>query len=214
MSTNDPSRRADHHPRGLTTESFEALLQRLGPDRDRAGLAYEEIRHRLVRLFEWRGCANGEELADETINRVARRLAEGVEVGPHRELSYFVGVAHLVYSEVVRREARRKSALARQPAPPCTGDPIEENPRLDCLHRCLETLSPQQRHLVLSYHAVDASTASRQALGRELGLAVNALRIRVHRLCRKLESCVERCLETARGTTTAARPVRGPGWTR
>jgi len=210
MSTNDPSRRAEHHPRGLTTESFEALLRRLAPNRDRAGQIYEEIRDRLVRLFEWRGCANTEELADETINRVARRLAEGVEVGPNRELSYFVGVAHLVYSEVVRREARRKIALARQPVPPCTAAPTEESPRLDCLHRCLETLSPQQRHLVLSYHAVDASTASSQALSKELGLPVNALRIRVHRLCRKLQTCVERCLETPRRTATAARPVRGP----
>lgn len=198
MSTNDLPRRGGHPARGLTAESFEALLTRLSPDRERAGQIYEEIRHRLVRLFEWRGCTNGPELADETINRVARRLAEGVEVGLERELSYFVGVAHLVYREVIRREMRRKRALARQTPPRVLSPGAEDNPRLDCLRSCLAKLSPQQRHLVLSYHAQDATTQSRQALSEELGIAMNALRIRTHRLCRKLETCVERCLRTSR----------------
>jgi DNA-directed RNA polymerase specialized sigma24 family protein len=194
MSTDDPSGRSRGPARGLTAESFEALLRRFSPDREQAGKTYEEIRHRLVRLFEWRGCVNAEELADETFNRVARRLAEGVELGANRELNYFAGVAHHVYRELVRRETRRTRALSRQAAPRTLAPGEEDNPRLDCLRSCLAKLSPKQRHLVLSYHAQDASTESRQALSEELGIAMNALRIRAHRLCRKLEACVERCL--------------------
>src|SRR5204863_6195928 len=61
-------------PSGLTRESFEILLAQLDPDRERAGELYETIRRKLIRLFEWRGCACPEDLADETFNRGARQL--------------------------------------------------------------------------------------------------------------------------------------------
>ena len=55
-----PSRVSGGEParaRGMTPEEFEALLAQLDPDRERAGERYETIRRKLVRLFEWRGCA-------------------------------------------------------------------------------------------------------------------------------------------------------------
>ncbi|HEY7785163.1 MAG TPA: hypothetical protein VIB00_10575, partial [Pyrinomonadaceae bacterium] len=55
----------------LTQESFDALLHWLDPQRDRAGLRYEEIRRSLIKIFACRGCAEPEDLADETINRVS-----------------------------------------------------------------------------------------------------------------------------------------------
>jgi len=98
-------------PLGLTRESFDILLAQLDPDRERAGERYEAIRRKLVRLFEWRGCAAPEDLADETINRVARRLAEGVELRSADPYGYFCGVAHLLYKEVLRRASREHRAL-------------------------------------------------------------------------------------------------------
>ena len=97
--------------RGLTPEGFDALLAQLNPDRERAGEIYETIRRKLVRLFEWRGCGSPEDLTDETINRVARRLAEGVELRSSDPYGYFCGVAHLVYKEVLRRASREHRAL-------------------------------------------------------------------------------------------------------
>ena len=180
----------------MTAESFEALLRFLDPDRDRAAVKYEAIRHRLVRLFEWRGFGHAEDLADETMDRVARRIQEGTTVHAADPYGYFCGVAHLVSKEVSRRVARERAVLEReewQPAPP-VGDEEEEDDRLGCLRHCLERLPGDQRLLVLRYHQEDDHIRSRQSLAEDLGVPMNALRIRIHRIRRKLEECVAKCL--------------------
>jgi len=180
-------------PRGLTAEGFEALLAQLDPDRERAGEIYETIRRKLVRLFEWRGCGNAEDLADETINRVARRMAEGIELRSRDPYSYFCGVAHLVYKEVLRQASRERHALEKAYLPlsfqfPQDGEPPDR--RLECLRRCLDRLPSEQRDLVLRYHQRENNIRNRQTLAREMEIPLNALRIRVHRVRRKLEACV------------------------
>ena len=209
------SQRGDGAPgaqrlQGLTSEGFEALLSQLAPERERAGELYETIRHRLVRLFEWRGCAAPEDLADETINRVARRLAEGIELRSNDPYGYFCGVAHLVYKEVLRRASRESRALANGDWPPAAA--VEDEPsdaRLYCLRGCLALRPPDPRDLVLRYYQGknhqgksdqgksdpgESNIRNRQELAREAGIPMNALRIRVHRVRRKLESCVHACL--------------------
>ena len=85
--------------RGLTREGLEALLAFLDPDRDRAGEKYQQIRQRLVKMFECRGLTPPEEPADETMDRVARRLAEGEHVRAGEPMAYFHGVARNVLRE-------------------------------------------------------------------------------------------------------------------
>jgi DNA-directed RNA polymerase specialized sigma24 family protein len=184
-------------PQGLTPEGFEALLAQLGPDRNQAGERYETIRRKLVRLFEWRGCTTPEDLTDETFNRVARRMAEGIELKSNDPYGYFCGVAHLVYKEVLRRALREHRALESGDWLPA-GDADDEEPmdrRLECLRRCLDGLPREQRDLVLRYHQGQNHIHSRQALASELRIPLNALRIRVHRVRRKLEDCVDACLK-------------------
>jgi DNA-directed RNA polymerase specialized sigma24 family protein len=180
----------------MTAESLEALLAFLDADRHRAGLQYETIRRRLVRLFEWRGFGNAEDLADETFNRVARRIQEGTEVRSTDPYGYFCGVAHLLSKEVARRAARERAALEReewQPAAVADDEPDDDD-RLACLRHCLQKLPDDQRQLVLRYHQENDHIRSRQTLSQDLGIPMNALRIRVHRVRRKLEDCVGQCL--------------------
>ena len=192
--------RAAHITPNVTPESFGALLRFLGSDREQAAVRYETIRRRLVRLFEWRGFGNPEDLADETIDRVARRIHEGIEVRSSDPYSYFCGVAYLVSKEVGRRVSRERMALecevrerdGWQPASPV--DEPEDDGRLGCLRRCLQRLPDEQRLLVLRYHQESDHIRSRQALSQELGIPMNALRIRVHRIRRKLEQGVRECL--------------------
>lgn len=177
--------------RGLTPAGFEALLSMLHPDREKAGEVYEGIRRRLVRLFEWRGCSRSEELADETFNRVARKSAEGLTIKRDDPYAYFCGVAHHVFQEVVRREAREHKAL--ESGDWSSSDPAEDQPdyRLDHLRSCLDTLEAEQRRLLLRYHEENQRIKSRKILCDELGIPMNALRIRVHRLRRRVEACVQ-----------------------
>jgi DNA-directed RNA polymerase specialized sigma24 family protein len=187
-------------PWGLTRESFDILLAQLDPDRERAGELYETIRRKLIRLFEWRGCACPEDLADETINRVARKMAEGVELHSADPYSYFCGVAHLRFKEVLRSDARERRALDTHgelllpTALPVVPDEEPTDRRLDCLRECLAALQTDQRELLLKYHRGEGNIRNRKSLSQELGIPMNALRIRVHRLRRKLEACLDDCL--------------------
>jgi hypothetical protein len=72
---------------------FEHLLNWLNPDRELAGAKYESIRKRLIQLFLCRGSNAAEELADKTINRVARKLPELSQNYVGEPERYFFGVA-------------------------------------------------------------------------------------------------------------------------
>ena len=83
----------------LTKEAFDALLGWLDPNREVAGQKYEDIRRRLITIFSCRGCAEPEDLADETINRVIRRAQQMVDTYHGEPLPYFITVAHNLYLE-------------------------------------------------------------------------------------------------------------------
>ncbi len=191
----------DHGGRSeLTREGLERLLELLDPEPSRAARIYGQLRRRLERLFEWRGARFPEDLVDETITRVARRLEEGVEIRSDDPFRYFCGVAHLVYKEVLRE--RRKERSLRDPAawPPQGPAPDDEpeDDRLVWLNECLETLPPESRELILAYHEGERRQRieNRKAIAERLDIPLNALRIRVHRVRAKLERCVRRKTET------------------
>jgi DNA-directed RNA polymerase specialized sigma24 family protein len=176
----------------MTRQELDALLGALDPDRERAGERYETIRRRLIRLFEWRGCGSPEDLADVTLSRVARRIVEGVEI---RSSGYFYGVAHLVHKEFLRHVTREQKALEGGDWPPRQPeeDPEDER-RLACLQRCLDQLPDDEKDLLRRYYQGGNNIRNRKDLCRERGISINALRIQVHRVRRRLESCVHDCL--------------------
>jgi DNA-directed RNA polymerase specialized sigma24 family protein len=180
----------------VTADELERLLALLDPDRARAAERYEILRRKLIRIFEWRGSPLPEDLADETFDRVARGLAKGLVIQSTDPYSYFCGVAYRVHQEQVRKRARMDSVFENGDwqhfYPPAEED--TEDPRLGCLRRCLDRLSVEQRRLVLGYHAGEDRIRSRQQLAQSLGDSLNALRIKVHRARRQLESCLASCL--------------------
>jgi DNA-directed RNA polymerase specialized sigma24 family protein len=181
----------------VTADELEHLLALLDPDRERAAERYEAIRRKLIRLFEWRGSPLPEDLADMTFDRVARKLAQGLVIHADDSYSYFCGVAYRVHQEQLRKRARNDSLIEsgdwRHVYPPAEGEP--EDPRLDGLRRCLAGLPEEQRQLLLGYHTGENRIKSRQQLAESLGDSLNALRIKVHRVRRQLESCLARCLK-------------------
>ncbi len=60
----------------ITKEPFDALLEWLDPDREKAGQRYEVIRAGLIRIFVSKGLSDAEHYADEAIDRVIKRLPE------------------------------------------------------------------------------------------------------------------------------------------
>lgn len=183
----------------LTREALESLLDHLDPDRTAAAERYEEIRGRLIRLFRWRGCEHADELADETINRVAEKVAGGLEIQAEDPFRYFCGVAHLVFKEILRRERRARAALEEVRHLPPPPDPEEEDERLAWLRECLDSLSSEHRELILDYQHGEGGERirRRRAIAERMSIPMNALRIRVHRIRVRLEDCVRSVAEEA-----------------
>ena len=182
----------------LERERFERLLALFGPDRDRSGERYEAIRRALVKFFECKGGRFPEEMADETLDRVARRLAEGETVRAADPAAYVHGVARNVLRGDWTQRQRATARAAAVPAePPRDEDAASQaERRLACLDRCLAALPPETRQLVLRYYLEErrAKIDGRRVLAESLGIGQNALRIRMHRIRARLESCVRACL--------------------
>jgi DNA-directed RNA polymerase specialized sigma24 family protein len=180
-----------HKELGLTKESFDRLLAWLDPDRDRAGEKYEQIRHRLIKIFTCRGCPEAEVLADETINRVNMKVSEVAAEYVGDPALYFYGVAQKVFLESLRQ---RHTPVVPPPPQPASE---EEEQAYECLERCMEQLPQSARELVLEYYQNDkrAKIDHRKELARRLGIAQNALRIRAHRIRVTLQQCVRACVE-------------------
>lgn len=180
----------------LTQEAFDRLLATLGEDRERAGEAYLEIRANLVRFFEWRGCPFPEDHADETFNRVAKRVADDEKI--LNPASYCLGVARMLLLEINRDRVKESQALAEMAnSPPAYADSSEEEAPIECLRECLETLSANNRELIVHYYQGEKGDKieNRKKLVERFGIAVNTLRMRALRLRERLQACVEDCLK-------------------
>jgi DNA-directed RNA polymerase specialized sigma24 family protein len=191
----------------LTAQGLSAVLALFDPDPARAAARYEALRTRLVRFFSWKSVRTPEECADETIDRVARRLAEGEEISAVEPARYFHGVARNVLREYWAREEREARHRALWPRDALGQPPEEPTAAAQCLQRCLETLAPETGRLVLEYYDGTGSEriASRRAMAVRLGVPVAALRVRMHRLRVRLEACALRCLGAAPETFRAPR---------
>jgi len=177
----------------LTATALGRLLARLDSDTERAAHAYEALRLTLIKFFDWRGARVPDECADVALNRIARKLEEGAEIGDVR--SFALGVARLVMLEQARSPVNRhddfeEARFMNVPAGTTEGHPLHE-----CLDRCLETLPAESRDLILGYYVDErrAKIDRRLRLAADLGLSANALRSRAQRVRDRLERCVRTC---------------------
>jgi RNA polymerase sigma factor (sigma-70 family) len=174
----------------LSQEAFDKLLGWLGPDRDSAGKKYEEIRLKLIKIFARRGCMVAEELADETMDRVCYKAQKIVDSYIGDPALYFYGVAQNVYLEYIKKRTA-------QPILPPPDPPEEKERNYDCLHKCMEELDPPSRELILQYyqHEKKAKIDHKKDLAERLGIALNTLRMRAHRIKETLQKCVRECVK-------------------
>lgn len=190
----------------LTEDAFCRLLSWLDEGADSGGEKYLETRRRLVSYFDRKNCLAPDELADETLNRVARRLKEEGSTDTTPAHYCFI-VARFVFLEYLRRAKQNHLSLDELPASnQARLDPealakqsdnteIEEK-RLDCLERCLQEIGPERREIIIRYYHGEqrAKIENRRALAGELRVTINALSIRACRIRDRLEDCVKKCL--------------------
>ncbi|MBP6821981.1 MAG: sigma-70 family RNA polymerase sigma factor [Acidobacteria bacterium] len=196
----------------LKKDALAHLWRWLSSDKEQAGLRYETLRRKLVELFARRQVPALflYELADETLDRVGRKLAEGEVIHNPEPMAYVYGVARNVLSEFWRNHTRREKEettfenlsprdLARIESRQKLQEERQEKERwLECMDEFLKTLPPQDALLLKNCHHDDQyqQSINRRQAAAQMGMAESSLRTHLHRirqmLQRKVRACVER----------------------
>jgi hypothetical protein len=157
-----------------TPQSFEKLLAALDSDRDEAAKHYEKARVKLVRYFERHQITDTDWCIDQTLDRVMRKLDEGEVIV--NVMAYIYSVASYV-------------GVTQHPSG-------EESPQQLCLDRCLGRLPIETRILIRDYYSEEggAKIKLRKQMAQRLGIQLNALRLRAHKIRISLETCVKDCV--------------------
>jgi DNA-directed RNA polymerase specialized sigma24 family protein len=182
----------------LTASSLEILLARLDENPDAAAEKYETLRIKLAQLLKWRGCldSHADDLADVALDRVAAKLASGEQVDNIN--AFAAGVARFIWLEHSRKNRMDAVGddLPEIPIEPSL--PEDPDERIKCLRRCVATkFNDDERQLVISYYDTDRdekTKSARKRLAENLGLTMNALKVRACRLRMRLETCINDCV--------------------
>jgi DNA-directed RNA polymerase specialized sigma24 family protein len=180
----------------ITKDSFDALLEWLDPNRDKAALRFEQIRSGLIRVFVSKGLMDAEFYADETVDRVIKKLPEIRDTYTDQPVKYFHGVAKNIV-----REAGRRREIPTDIVPECLplGGVVNNN-LCECLRQCLKSLSKEKYELIHDYYVYNGNTKieSRRQMAKELSISIGALRTRAHHVRAALENCVRKCMNLTR----------------
>jgi DNA-directed RNA polymerase specialized sigma24 family protein len=189
----------------MTSNAFARLLEWLDEGKDSDGRNYLEMRQRLVAYFDRKNCLTPDELADETLNRVARRLEEEGTIKSETPAKYCYITAKFVFMESLRGADKKSVPLddiLKQP--PSNKFAVREEDEekkikekmLNCLEECTGKLETANREIIINYYYGEerVKIENRRALAEKLGISTNALTIRACRIRDKLEGCVGRCV--------------------
>ena len=206
-ASNSGQQQAQREERGLTPRAFERLLEWLDDGSDSCGKTYLEMRRRLIFYFDRRNRPFPDDLADDTLNRIAWTLEEDGAIAVTPPARYCYVVARFVLLEDTRRREHTHISLSRPDRPEPFGRvtmrlEVDEGlarreQRLDCLDRCVETLPRDQHSLIVDYYRDErrAKIDRRRALAQRLGITMNALAVRACRIRDALEACVLGCCQ-------------------
>lgn len=175
----------------LTPGRFASFLSWLDPDSHEGGDEYERLRFRLTTFFSSRKCRFPEDLADETINRVALKIEEE-EI--ENKMAYCYGVAKFVFLESLRKEKEHENVDEIQLK--AKDDELEEDGANPCLEKCLKELGAEKRKLVLEYFSKtgQAKIDLHRRMSERLEISKTALRMKIMRIKKNLKACMVECM--------------------
>ncbi len=178
----------------LSHEAFDKLLSWLDKDRNIAAEKYEAIRLRLLKILNYRKCFQAEEIADETFDRVSKKIDWLLENYQGDPTLYFLAVANNIYLEFLKkpRQEELNENIAQNKS-----DEEDFQPEYECLQECLQKLNSEQREFILNYYQGEKSVKinNRKKLVEDLGKGVINLRVKAYRIRAKLQKCVLECVE-------------------
>ena len=136
-------------------------------------------------------------MADETVDRVIKKLPELIEKGYSGDKKrYFYGVARNIAHEYFRQEAGRADLPLKYLVDPFNPNDEERKLLKTCLNHCLQQLSEEDQELFLAYQEYDKKTKieDRKQLARRKGLQMRQLRSKIFNIRIVLEECIRGCV--------------------
>ena len=181
-------------------ESFARFLTWLDGNSGSEGEEFLRLRSRLSAYFERRGCEDPDELADQTLERVNRRLDEAGAIDTETPAKFCYITAKFVFLEYLRSGRRREECLDPADMQSFRDSDVrsesEQRERISvCLDRCLSKLATDERTLITGYYVGERreKIENRRQLAETLQISPNALAIRACRIRERLEGCVVEC---------------------
>ena len=140
-------------------------------------------------------------LTDQTLDRVANKVAEGTPI--QNINGYCHKVAQFIFLEWINRQHDHKHEPIDDPASlqlvqPSSDDYLAEEDRLECQRSCLRELPPDSRDVIKEYFTGEGRDRinRREAMATRLGITRTALGNRITRLLNKLRECERKCLKS------------------
>lgn len=170
--------------------AFRRFLAALSSDQEISPRLYQELRDKLVRYFSMRGLLRADEAADETIDRVVKKIEEGSDIDNVTRYSF--GVARLIMLEYLRKQGNEAGALRLMGQQDEPSDEKDEALLANYLRECLEETPSEDRSLVLQYYSFKGKhSKDREKIAEEYNLTLNHLRVKIFRIKKRLGKCVE-----------------------
>lgn len=179
------------HDREIMEKQFEALLARFHPDRKVAAEKYTLVHEKLIKYFQWNGCSDSDEYADEVLDVVGKHFAEGKKIETQNIVSYCLGIARNKLYEYYRKIKQQTPLPEEVPSLP-EQDETESNVQEELQLQCIDELKQSDRSMICQYYneGTGFNVEKRTQLAQTFNLSENALRIHVHRIRERLKKCV------------------------
>lgn len=181
----------------LTQRNFEMLLNWLNEDREIAGHKYESIRFTLKKFFYARGCTHAEELADETIDRVLKKIEVLQKTFIGNPILYFMGVAKYIFLEYTKKD------FEKELSPNLTDKDWfndDETERLYFfLDKSLKKIPTKERKFILEYYSGNKKNKCqrRKQMSRNLNITNKTMHVQAFRIRTKLHKIFMENLDSA-----------------
>jgi DNA-directed RNA polymerase specialized sigma24 family protein len=181
----------------LTQESFDLLLSWLHPVPDEAGKIYVKIRTGLIKNFARQRCPVPDELADITVDRVAKLLPKLIDTYVGEKERYFHRVAYYVlreyWSRTVETVELEDDMSVAEP-----DKNYQTEAESHCLDKCMARLPVSKREFIKNYYYGNKGEKIRQRkeLAANLNVELAALRVKALRIRRGLKKCTNDCMAT------------------
>jgi DNA-directed RNA polymerase specialized sigma24 family protein len=161
---------------------FDQLFLLLEPEAQFVDVGFRRCRHKLVKFFAWKHCADPDDLADETISRLLKNIGAGLQISSQNPYSYVYAIAGNVFKEHARSRGKVVSMVTLEEVPePTVPDAIDES-----YVYCLGQLEPAQRELLREYYLENNRP---EDVAEKHELSLNALRLQIHRIKLSLRRC-------------------------